>query len=62
MVTLAAIERVGPAVEALRKGGYETGGVQLCAARLADLPGEMTRLAAQNPIFVIWGSRSGKAS
>ena len=32
-------------------------GVAAPAARLADLPGDVTRLAATNPVFVVWASR-----
>jgi precorrin-6Y C5,15-methyltransferase (decarboxylating) len=57
VVSLAALERIGPVSQALRENGYVTGGVQLAAARLAPLPGDTTRLAAQNPIVLVWGER-----
>ncbi len=56
VVALAAIERVAPVTRALRTAGYDTGGVQLAAARLVDLPGDATRMAAQNPVFVVWAT------
>jgi precorrin-6Y C5,15-methyltransferase (decarboxylating) len=56
VVPLAALERVGPVSQALRDAGYDTGGVQLSASRLASLPGDLTRLAATNPIVLISGS------
>lgn len=55
VVALAALERVGPVSQTLRSAGYETGGVQLSSARLASLPGDVTRLAATNPVVVVWG-------
>jgi precorrin-6B C5,15-methyltransferase / cobalt-precorrin-6B C5,C15-methyltransferase len=57
VVALAALERVGPVSRTLRDAGYATGGVQLSAARLATLPGDLTRLAATNPIVLVWGER-----
>jgi precorrin-6Y C5,15-methyltransferase (decarboxylating) len=57
VVALAALERVGPVSETLRESGYTTGGVQLSASRLATLPGDLTRLAATNPIVLVWGKR-----
>ncbi|HEU4676266.1 MAG TPA: precorrin-6y C5,15-methyltransferase (decarboxylating) subunit CbiE [Motilibacteraceae bacterium] len=55
VVALAALDRVGPALALLRAAGYRTDGVQLCAARLADLPGGSVRLAATNPVVVLHG-------
>jgi precorrin-6Y C5,15-methyltransferase (decarboxylating) len=57
VIALAALERVGPVSQTLRAAGYETGGVQLSASRLATLPGDLTRLAATNPIVLLWGER-----
>jgi precorrin-6B C5,15-methyltransferase / cobalt-precorrin-6B C5,C15-methyltransferase len=57
VTALAAVERVATVTSALRSSGFRTGGVQLSAARLAPLPGDATRLAAQNPVFVLWGER-----
>lgn len=57
VVTLAAVDRVGPAVTLLRAAGYAVDGVQLSAARLADLPGGSIRLAATNPVVVLTGER-----
>ncbi|MGN9811572.1 precorrin-6y C5,15-methyltransferase (decarboxylating) subunit CbiE [Micromonospora sp. BQ11] len=55
VVTLAALDRVAPAVGLLRAAGYAVDGVQLSAARLADLPGGSIRLAATNPVVVLTG-------
>ncbi|MDO3705231.1 precorrin-6y C5,15-methyltransferase (decarboxylating) subunit CbiE [Micromonospora sp. C28SCA-DRY-2] len=57
VVTLAAVDRVAPAVGLLRAAGYAVEGVQLGAARLADLPGGSIRLAATNPVVVLTGER-----
>ncbi|MFI7575549.1 precorrin-6y C5,15-methyltransferase (decarboxylating) subunit CbiE [Micromonospora sp. NPDC049497] len=55
VATLAALDRVAPAVGLLRGAGYAVDGVQLSAARLADLPGGSIRLAATNPVVVLTG-------
>jgi precorrin-6B C5,15-methyltransferase / cobalt-precorrin-6B C5,C15-methyltransferase len=60
VVTLAAVQRVGETSDLLTSLGYETEGVQLQASRLAPLPtGRRVqhRLAAQNPVFVLWAQR-----
>ncbi|WP_376787224.1 precorrin-6y C5,15-methyltransferase (decarboxylating) subunit CbiE [Micromonospora halotolerans] len=53
VVTLAALDRVAPAVHLFRAAGYAVDGCQLAAARLADLPGGSLRLAATNPVVVL---------
>ena len=57
VVTLAAVTRVAETAALLTKLGYQAEGVQLQASRLAPLPGGNHRLAAQNPVFVLWGRR-----
>ncbi|MFF0468680.1 precorrin-6y C5,15-methyltransferase (decarboxylating) subunit CbiE [Micromonospora zamorensis] len=57
VLTLAALDRVAPAVALLRAAGYTVEGSQLSAARLADLPGGSIRLAATNPVVVVTGER-----
>ncbi|WP_242624528.1 precorrin-6y C5,15-methyltransferase (decarboxylating) subunit CbiE [Micromonospora kangleipakensis] len=57
VVTLAALDRVAPAVHLLRAAGYTVEGSQLAAARLADLPSGSIRLAATNPVVVLTGER-----
>ncbi|MBM0280143.1 precorrin-6Y C5,15-methyltransferase (decarboxylating) subunit CbiT [Micromonospora sp. STR1s_6] len=57
VLTLAALDRVAPAVSLLRAAGYTVEGCQLSAARLADLPGGSIRLAATNPVVVLTGER-----
>lgn len=58
VATLAAVDRVGPALAALQAAGYAADGVQLQANRLAALPGGSVRLAATNPVVVLTGVRS----
>jgi precorrin-6Y C5,15-methyltransferase (decarboxylating) len=57
VVTLAAVDRVPATRRGLVDAGFATGGVLLQASRLAPLPGDATRLAATNPVFVLWGER-----
>ncbi|MEV0704627.1 precorrin-6y C5,15-methyltransferase (decarboxylating) subunit CbiE [Saccharopolyspora sp. NPDC050389] len=57
VVALAALDRVGPTRDALRAADYEVEGVQLSAARLAELPDGASRLEAANPIVLISGYR-----
>jgi precorrin-6B C5,15-methyltransferase / cobalt-precorrin-6B C5,C15-methyltransferase len=55
VVTLAAPERIGAVRQALQ--GYRLGGTLVQAARLAPLPDGTDRLAATNPVTVLWGQR-----
>ena len=57
VVTLAAVQRVGETATLLAGQGYRAEGVQLQASRLKPLPGGNHRLAAQNPVFVLWAQR-----
>ncbi len=57
VVTLASVDRVRGVCELLSELGYEVGGTQLQASRLAGLPGGSLRLAAANPVFVIWADQ-----
>ncbi len=59
VVALAALERAGQAIAALDAAGYATDGALVQAARLAPLPGEVHRLAATNPVFLVWGALPG---
>jgi precorrin-6Y C5,15-methyltransferase (decarboxylating) len=56
VVALAAVERAGPAIAALDAAGYATEGALVQAARFAPLPGDVHRLAATNPVFLVWGT------
>ncbi|MFG1810201.1 precorrin-6y C5,15-methyltransferase (decarboxylating) subunit CbiE [Streptomyces sp. NPDC049040] len=57
VVTLAAVDRVAEVRAALGAAGLEADGVLLQSSRLAPLPGGVTRLAAANPVFVLWAER-----
>ncbi|HLU59125.1 MAG TPA: precorrin-6y C5,15-methyltransferase (decarboxylating) subunit CbiE [Pseudonocardia sp.] len=57
VVALAALDRVAPTRAALRAAGLAVDGVQVAASRFADLPDGSVRLAATNPITVIWGMK-----
>jgi precorrin-6Y C5,15-methyltransferase (decarboxylating) len=59
VVTLASVDRVRGVCQLLAGSGYRAGGSQIQAARLAGLPGGSLRLAAVNPVFVIWAARDG---
>ena len=59
VVTLASVDRVRDVTDLLTGAGYTAGGTQLQASRLAGLPGGSLRLAAVNPVFVIWATRAG---
>ncbi|SEG55764.1 precorrin-6Y C5,15-methyltransferase (decarboxylating) [Thermomonospora echinospora] len=58
VVALASIERVRPALDALTAEGLTAEAVQLQANRLSPLPGDVHRLAATNPVFLVWGERN----
>lgn len=57
VVALAALDRVPAVRAALAGAGFVPDGVLLHASRLAPLPGDVTRLAAANPVFLLWGDR-----
>ncbi|MEU1055194.1 precorrin-6y C5,15-methyltransferase (decarboxylating) subunit CbiE [Streptomyces sp. NPDC005876] len=57
VVAMAAVDRVPAARRALLDAGWECDGVLLQSSRLAPLPGDVTRLAAANPVFLLWGVR-----
>ncbi|MFF9119470.1 precorrin-6y C5,15-methyltransferase (decarboxylating) subunit CbiE [Streptomyces massasporeus] len=57
VVAMAALDRVPAAREALTSAGLTCDGVLLQSSRLAPLPGDVTRLAATNPVFLLWGVR-----
>lgn len=57
VVAVAALDRVPAAREALTGAGFTCDGVLLQSSRLAPLPGDVTRLAAANPVFLLWGVR-----
>ncbi len=57
VAALAALERVAPVLETLAQQGFSASGSQIAASRLAALPDGTHRLAATNPVFVLWGER-----
>ncbi len=57
VVGLAALDRIAPTRAALLAAGYRVEGVQLAASRLAELTDGAVRLAATNPVTVLWGYR-----
>lgn len=57
VAALAALDRIAPCRAALRAAGHQVDGVQLAASRFAELPDGAVRLAATNPIVLIWGWR-----
>ncbi|MFD5132800.1 precorrin-6y C5,15-methyltransferase (decarboxylating) subunit CbiE [Streptomyces olindensis] len=57
VLAMAALDRVPAARAALTGAGFSCDGVLLQSSRLAPLPGDVTRLAATNPVFLLWGVR-----
>jgi precorrin-6B C5,15-methyltransferase / cobalt-precorrin-6B C5,C15-methyltransferase len=57
VVALAALDRIAPTRAALQAAGLAVDGVQLAASRFAELPGGSVRLAATNPITILWGAQ-----
>jgi precorrin-6B C5,15-methyltransferase / cobalt-precorrin-6B C5,C15-methyltransferase len=57
VVTLALVERVGPVLAQLGRHGLETEATMLQASRLRALAGGH-RLAAENPVVVVCGTRA----
>lgn len=57
VVAMAALDRVPAVRAALTGAGLDCDGVLLQSSRLAPLPGDVTRLAATNPVFLLWGTR-----
>jgi precorrin-6Y C5,15-methyltransferase (decarboxylating) len=57
VVALTALDRIAAARDVLRAGGYHVEGAQVAASRLAELPDGTSRLAATNPVLLLWGTR-----
>jgi precorrin-6Y C5,15-methyltransferase (decarboxylating) len=57
VVALATLDRVVPCRAALRDAGHHVDGVQLAASRILELPDGTVRLAATNPVLLLWGQR-----
>ncbi|MCX4879890.1 precorrin-6y C5,15-methyltransferase (decarboxylating) subunit CbiE [Streptomyces sp. NBC_00847] len=62
VVALAALDRVPAVRTALTGAGFDCDGVLLQSSRLAPLPGDVSRLAATNPVFLLWGARTPVSS
>jgi precorrin-6B C5,15-methyltransferase / cobalt-precorrin-6B C5,C15-methyltransferase len=60
VLALAAVQRVGQAAEMLGEAGYQVDGTLLQASRLAPLPAGAHRLAAANPVFLLWAQPSSQ--
>ncbi|MGW2569330.1 precorrin-6y C5,15-methyltransferase (decarboxylating) subunit CbiE [Streptomyces sp. NPDC001537] len=58
VVAMAALDRVPAVRTALTEAGFTCDGVLLQSSRLAPLPGDVTRLAATNPVFLLWGAKA----
>jgi precorrin-6Y C5,15-methyltransferase (decarboxylating) len=56
VAALATLDRVPEVQAELRQAGYAVDGTVIQASRLARL-GEGSRLAATNPVFLLWGER-----
>jgi precorrin-6Y C5,15-methyltransferase (decarboxylating) len=56
VVALAAVERVSQAIAVLDAADYAAEGALVQAARFAPLPGGVHRLAATNPVFLVWAT------
>jgi precorrin-6Y C5,15-methyltransferase (decarboxylating) len=61
VVALAAVERTGPAREALAAASYDVDGALVQSARLIPLPGGVHRLGPVNPVFLLWASPQEKS-
>ncbi|RNL87302.1 precorrin-6y C5,15-methyltransferase (decarboxylating) subunit CbiE [Halostreptopolyspora alba] len=55
VTALASVDRVRRTRDTLVAHGYTVEGTQLQASRLADLPNGSLRLAATNPVTLVWG-------
>ncbi|MCH0562624.1 MULTISPECIES: precorrin-6y C5,15-methyltransferase (decarboxylating) subunit CbiE [unclassified Streptomyces] len=62
VVAMAALDRVPAARTALTDAGFVCDGVLLQSSRMAPLPGDVSRLAATNPVFLLWGARPPAAA
>ncbi|MBN0044104.1 precorrin-6y C5,15-methyltransferase (decarboxylating) subunit CbiE [Streptomyces actuosus] len=62
VVAMAALDRVPAARAALTDAGFVCEGVLLQSSRMAPLPGDVSRLAATNPVFLLWGVRPPAAA
>ncbi|KIH96935.1 lipoprotein [Streptomonospora alba] len=61
VVALASLDRVRPLHDMLAAAGYAPDGTQMQASRLSGLPNGSLRLAAANPVTLLWGTRTPSA-
>lgn len=57
VAALASVDRVRTVHDLLAGAGYGVSGTQIQASRLAPLPNGSLRLAATNPVTLLWGVR-----
>ncbi|MBP2325470.1 precorrin-6Y C5,15-methyltransferase (decarboxylating) [Kibdelosporangium banguiense] len=57
VVALASVDRVAATRSALKAADYRVDGCQLSAARLAEHSDGATKLAAVDPVILVWGVR-----
>ncbi len=62
VAAFAAVDHALAARAELHRRQYRVDGVQLAANRFAELPDDSVRLAATNPVFVVWGTRDEEGS
>ena len=55
VATFASLERAGAVLPRLAGHGYKADGMLHQASRFTPLPDGTHRLAAQNPVFIVWG-------
>ncbi|HET9171804.1 MAG TPA: precorrin-6y C5,15-methyltransferase (decarboxylating) subunit CbiE [Actinospica sp.] len=55
VATFASLERASAVLPHLASHGYKAEGILQQASRFAPLPDGTHRLAAQNPVFIVWG-------
>jgi precorrin-6Y C5,15-methyltransferase (decarboxylating) len=55
VATFASLERASSVLPMLASHGYKADGILQHASRFAALPDGTHRLAAQNPVFLVWG-------
>ena len=55
VATFASLERASAVLPHLASHGYKAEGILQQASRFSPLPDGTHRLAAQNPVFVVWG-------
>lgn len=55
VATFASLERASSVLPTLASHGYKAEGILHQTSRFAALPDRTHRLAAQNPVFIVWG-------